>query len=104
MLNLLQTRKAALAKLSARTGVALAGLLASAAAFAQAADPFTDFANTVTNWAQGPLGVGLSITMMLVGAGMGIARNSPMPALSGVAGAAFLNWGPSIITTLVSGA
>lgn len=63
---------------------------------------FDNFAATVNDWASGPLGVGLSITMMLVGTGMGIARNSPMPALSGVAGAAFLNWGPGIITELVT--
>lgn len=63
---------------------------------------FDNFAATVNEWASGPLGIGLSITMMLVGTGMGIARNSPMPALSGVAGAAFLNWGPQIITDLVT--
>lgn len=65
---------------------------------------FNSFRDTVIRWAKGPLGTGLAVTMMLVGAGMGVARNSPMPALSGVAGAAFLNWGPGIITSLTTGA
>lgn len=93
-----------LKKTFARAGVAALSLLGSAAAFANTStsgDPFQNFSNTVVGWAQGPLGNGLAVTMMLVGAGMGIARNSPMPALSGVAGAAFLNWGPDIINTLV---
>lgn len=81
---------------------ALATSAAGAGAVAQTA--FTGFADTVVGWAQGPLGTGLAVTMMLVGAGMGVARNSPMPALSGIAGAAFLNWGPGIITTLTTGA
>lgn len=87
--------------LLAATG-AMASGTAGAGAVAQTA--FTGFADTVVGWAQGPLGTGLAVTMMLVGAGMGVARNSPMPALSGIAGAAFLNWGPGIITTLTTGA
>jgi conjugal transfer pilus assembly protein TraA len=64
---------------------------------------FGEFAETMQDWAQGPLGVGLSIAMLIIGLAMGIARNSPMPALSGVAGAAFLSWGPGIIIRLVTG-
>lgn len=87
----------------ARLGVALAGMLGSAAVFAgNAGDPFTDFSDTVVGWAEGPLGTGISVTMMLIGAGLGVARNSPMPALSGIAGAAFLNWGPGIIESLTN--
>lgn len=93
--------KASLAK---KAGVAVA-LMASAAAWANNTnDAFSGFADTVLGWAQGPLGTGLSVTMMLMGAGMGVARNSPMPALSGIAGAAFLNWGPDIIQSLTNGA
>jgi conjugal transfer pilus assembly protein TraA len=65
------------------------------------ADEFSTFANTVTGWATGPLGVGLATSMLLIGAGVGVAKNSPMPALSGIAGAAFLHWGPNIITTMM---
>lgn len=95
-----------------RLAVLSATLLASVNAFAAAVDAgeavgvdaFNSFRDTVINWAQGPLGTGLSITMMLMGAGAGVARNSPMPALSGIAGAAFLNWGPAIIQNLTEGA
>lgn len=94
-----------LKKLFARVGLGFAALVASGvASAANTADPFNDFSVMVTNWAQGPLGTGLSVTMMLMGAGMGVARNSPMPALSGIAGAAFLNWGPGIIQSLTGGA
>jgi conjugal transfer pilus assembly protein TraA len=92
--------------LFARASVGGVTLLASAAAMASNSTDttFQNFRDTVMNWAQGPLGTGLAITMMLMGAGMGVARNSPMPALSGIAGAAFLNWGPGIIKSLTNGA
>ncbi|GBG14407.1 DNA polymerase V subunit UmuC [Novimethylophilus kurashikiensis] len=95
-------------KILARASVALSTMLASVGAMANTTgtvDPtFQNFRDTVVGWAKGPLGTGLAITMMLMGAGMGVAKNSPMPALSGVAGAAFLNWGPGIITQLTEGA
>lgn len=96
-----------LKKLLARASVGAAALMGSSAAMAANTSTdatFKDFRDTVLNWAQGPLGTGLAITMMLMGAGMGVARNSPMPALSGIAGAAFLNWGPGIIKSLTEGA
>jgi conjugal transfer pilus assembly protein TraA len=95
-----------LKNLYARASVGAMAMMFSAAAMAanQSNDAtFKSFRDTVVSWARGPLGTGLSITMMLMGAGMGVARNSPMPALSGIAGAAFLNWGPGIITSLTEG-
>ncbi len=87
-----------------KVGVLLVGLM-PLASFAGTDDgTFTQFADTVVGWAKGPLGTGLAVTMLLVGAGMGVARNNPMPALSGIAGAAFLNWGPGIIQSLTNGA
>lgn len=65
-------------------------------------DPFVDFVTTVDGWATGGLGTGLAILMMIIGLGMGVARNSPLPALSGIAGAAIMAWGPGIITDLMS--
>jgi conjugal transfer pilus assembly protein TraA len=93
-------------KLLAHVSAGAIAMAASAAAMASNSSDttFTAFKTTVMNWAQGPLGTGLAITMMLMGAGMGVARNSPMPALSGIAGAAFLNWGPGIIESLTNGA
>lgn len=98
-----------------RSSAALATLAFSASALANttgnalngtasATSAFNAFRDTVVTWAKGPLGTGLAVTMMLMGAGMGVARNSPMPALSGIAGAAFLNWGPGIIMSLTEGA
>lgn len=91
---------------------ALAGALMSASvAFASnadgtdgaiAADAFDSFSSTVQAWASGGLGTGISLLTLLVGAGMGVARNSPLPALAGVATAAFLRWGPEIITTMIT--
>lgn len=64
-------------------------------------DAFYSFYDTVSGWASGPLGVGLATTMLIMGGGIGVAKNSPMPALSGIAGAAFLHWGPTIIKDLI---
>lgn len=64
-------------------------------------DAFYEFADTVTDWTSGPLGVGLATTMLLMGGAIGVAQNSPMPALSGIAGAAFLHWGPDIIQQIM---
>lgn len=78
----------------------------SAPAFADTAnqqeDAFYDFMKTVTDWTQGPLGIGLATTMLLMGGAIGVSKNSPMPALSGIAGAAFLNYGPGIIQGIMS--
>lgn len=94
-----------LKNLYARAGVGAITLLASTGAMANNSSDttFKAFKEMVMSWAQGPLGTGLAVTMMLMGAGMGVARNSPMPALSGIAGAAFLNWGPGIIVKLTEG-
>ena len=73
----------------------------SAFAGTVAGDPFSDFATTVQGWATGPLGVGLATAMLLIGSGIGVAKNSPLPALSGIGGAAFLHWGPGIISTMM---
>lgn len=93
------TRVSASASLALMSGAAMAGTTSTGTAAA-----FDSFKTTVLAWANGSLGTGLAVTMLLVGTGMGIARNSPMPALSGVAGAAFLNWGPKIIEQLTGGA
>lgn len=83
-----------------------AGTLAAPAAFAAALDSnddFYDFWDTVDGWTSGALGVGLATTMLLMGGAIGVAKNSPMPALTGIAGAAFLHWGPDIIQGIMLG-
>lgn len=85
----------------------LVGLALSAAPMAAMAgtvdtgDAFYTFYETVDGWAGGALGVGLATTMLIMGGAIGVAKNSPMPALTGIAGAAFLHWGPQIIKQLL---
>lgn len=64
-------------------------------------DEFYSFYSTVLGWTGGALGTGIALSMLLIGGGMGVAKNSPMPALSGVGGAAFLHWGPQIINSMM---
>ncbi len=78
----------------------LASSLASAKSI-DSADAFHSFWQTVDGWTSGGLGVGLATTMLLMGGAIGVAKNSPMPALTGVAGAAFLHWGPNIIQQIM---
>ena len=64
-------------KLFTRAGVAAASLMLSVGAFAGTASTdatFKPFADMVLGWAKGPLGTGLAVTMMLMGAGMGVAK------------------------------
>lgn len=68
-----------------------------------AADAFGSFYTTVDGWASGPLGVGLAVTSVLVGAGHAIGKNAPMSALTGVALGALIHWGPTIILVLITG-
>lgn len=88
-------------KLKLTAAALVAGLSQSAMATTAASDEFGTFQTTVEGWASGALGTGLSIAMLLIGAGMGVAKNSPMPALSGIGGAAFLHWGPGIIKNIM---
>jgi conjugal transfer pilus assembly protein TraA len=90
-------------KMQKKLAAAAALMLVSGVALAAAAEgeTFGNFQTTVESWVGGPLGVGLSLTMLLMGAGIGVAKNSPMPALSGIAGAAFLHWGPEIIYSIM---
>lgn len=63
---------------------------------------FDSFYCTMTEWTTGSLGKGLAVSMLALGGIVGVARNSPMPALSGVAGAAFFSWGPDVIEGIMS--
>lgn len=87
-----------------KIALALGGISLSSMAMANSMsqdDAFYEFADTVTDWTTGPLGVGLATTMLLMGGAIGVAKNSPMPALTGIAGAAFLHWGPDIIQQIM---
>lgn len=93
-----------MAKLKTAISGAVLFLATTGVAFAEGVgeeDAFAEFATMVEGWAGGGLGTGIAMLTLLVGAGMGVARNSPLPALSGVASAAFLKWGPEIVTNLL---
>ncbi|MDR5726922.1 MAG: TraA family conjugative transfer protein [Terriglobia bacterium] len=83
----------------------LIGALMASPAFASTinqGDAFYSFYQTMNQWVGGALGTGLAVTSLLLGGAVGVAKNSPMPALSGVAMAAFLHWGPTIITQIMA--
>lgn len=83
--------------LTAATNAAMANQLQ------ESDDAFYKFWETVNGWTTGALGVGLATTMLLMGGAIGVAKNTPMPALTGIAGAAFLNWGPQVIQSIMLG-
>jgi len=91
--SLIQKAAMFLALLSA-TALANAGTVATG-------DAFYEYYNTIEGWATGGLGVGLATTMLVLGGAIGVAKNSPMPALTGVAGAAFLHFGPTVINQIM---
>lgn len=90
-------------KMKALAAAAMLGLMSTAASAGSLDDDdaFKEFADTVTSWTSGALGVGLATTMLLMGGAIGVAKNSPMPTLTGIAGAAFLHWGPDIINQIM---
>ncbi|MBE0470134.1 MAG: hypothetical protein IBX55_11590 [Methyloprofundus sp.] len=67
-------------------------------------DPFGEFMTTVDSWAKGAYGVGAGIASILVGGAYAVGKNSPMPALAGLATAAFIYWGPGVVKTMITGA
>ncbi|MHB8697644.1 MAG: TraA family conjugative transfer protein [Sulfuricaulis sp.] len=65
----------------------------------------TEFSGIVTqllDWAQGSLGKAIAIAAFIVGAGMGLARGSAVPALIGIVVALFMAYIPGIINNIVS--
>lgn len=71
------------------------------AALAGGTDEFDGWVTTLTTWSNGGLGTSIAVAMMLLGAGTGVAKNNPIPALSGVAGAAILKFGPAAIAKVM---
>lgn len=90
-------------KNSAASAIALLAAAAASAHPLTSSDEFYEFYSTITGWTSGGLGTGLATTMLLMGGAIGVAKNTPMPALTGVAGAAFLHWGPDIIQRIMLG-
>jgi len=95
MKNILKNKTAQIATL------AVLGLTSVQASTVAASDDFFIFYQKVDAWATSGLAVGLSLATLIVGAGMGVAKASPMPALGGLGLAAFFAFGPGLIKNLI---
>lgn len=83
----------------------VAAILSMSTVSAFAGTAGTEFAGIVTqllNWAQGSLGKAIAIAAFIVGAGMGLARGSAVPALIGIVVALFMAYIPGVINNIVS--
>ena len=87
------------------SNVAVAALLALLAGSALAGTTGTEFQTiytTLLNWASGFLGKSIAIAAFILGAGVGLARSSPIPALVGVVFALFMVYVPTIIDGIMT--
>ena len=87
------------------TAIAAALVLTLAAGSALAGTTGTEFQTmytTLLNWATGFLGKSIAIAAFILGAGIGIARSSPFPALAGVVFALFMVYVPTIIDSIMT--
>lgn len=63
---------------------------------------FQSMYTTLLNWATGYLGKAIAIAAFILGAGIGVARSSPIPALVGVVFALFMIYVPTIIDSIMT--
>ena len=90
---------------TAAIATALTIVLTLAAGSALAGTTGTEFQTmytTLLNWATGYLGKSIAIAAFILGAGIGIARSSPIPALAGVVFALFMVYVPTIIDSIMT--
>ena len=57
---------------------------------------------TLLDWATGYLGKAIAVAAFILGAGIGVARSSPIPALVGVVFALFMVYVPNIIDSIMT--
>ncbi len=87
------------------SNAAVAVLLALLAGSAIAGTTGTEFQtvySTLLNWATGFLGKSIAIAAFILGAGIGVARSSPIPALVGIVFALFMVYVPTIIDSIMT--
>jgi conjugal transfer pilus assembly protein TraA len=78
-------------------------LLATPAAHAgTTGTEFQSMYSTLLNWATGYLGKAIAVAAFILGAGIGVARSSPIPALVGVVFALFMVYVPNIIDSIMT--
>lgn len=82
-------------------GVVLLLAAGSASAGTTGAE-FQSMYTTLLNWVTGYLGKSIAIAAFILGAGIGIARSSPIPALVGVVFALFMIYVPTIIDGIMT--
>jgi conjugal transfer pilus assembly protein TraA len=82
-------------------GVVLLLVAGSASAGTTGAE-FQSMYTTLLNWVTGYLGKSIAIAAFIIGAGIGIARSSPIPALVGVVFALFMIYVPNIIDGIMT--
>lgn len=89
-----------------RSAVLFTAMLAVAAATPVLAGTtgteFQTMYTTLLNWVNGYLGKSIAIAAFILGAGVGIARSSPIPALVGVVFALFMVYVPTIIDGIMT--
>jgi len=87
------------------TSLIAAALLLTCAGPAMAGGTGTEFQSmytTMLDWATGFLGKSIAIAAFILGAGIGVARSSPIPALAGVVFALFMVYVPTIIDSIMT--
>ena len=86
----------------ATTLVLVLTLAAGSALAGTTGTEFQTMYTTLLNWATGYLGKSIAIAAFILGAGIGIARSSPIPALAGVVFALFMVYVPTIIDSIMT--
>ena len=66
-----------------------------------ATDPFFNVYTIINGWITGPLALTLSLAAVIIGLGVGIVRQNPMPAVAGIAFAVFATVLPGIVTQIM---
>jgi conjugal transfer pilus assembly protein TraA len=85
------------------TPLALLLALGASTAFAGTTGAeFQTMYTTLLNWATGYLGKAIAVAAFILGAGIGVARSSPIPALVGVVFALFMVYVPNIIDSIMT--
>ncbi len=80
----------------------LLALLACSALAGTTGSEFQTVYATLLNWATGFLGKSIAIAAFILGAGIGVARSSPVPALVGIVFALFMVYVPTIIDSIMT--
>jgi conjugal transfer pilus assembly protein TraA len=80
----------------------LVGLFSVSAFAGTTGTEFQGIYQMIHDWATGYLGRTLAISAFIIGAGMGLARSSAIPALIGVVVALFMFYIPQVIDSILT--